>query len=121
MSRPVAQPKCVVIAGPNGSGKTTFAREFLADNGVIHFVNADLIAAGLSPLRPELATLRAARIFIVEINSLASKRVDFAFESTLSGRTYLPLLSKWKTQGYRLELVYLKIATPSLALQRIAD
>ena len=121
MSRLATQPKCVVIAGPNGSGKTTFAREFLADKGVIHFVNADLIAAGLSPLRPELATLRAARIFIAEINSLASKRVDFAFESTLSGRTYLPLLSKWKKQGYRLELVYLKIATPSLALQRIAD
>jgi predicted ABC-type ATPase len=53
-------PRCIIIAGPNGAGKTTFAREFLSrDAGVVHFVNPDLIASGLSPLRPELATLAA--------------------------------------------------------------
>jgi predicted ABC-type ATPase len=79
-------PRCIVIAGPNGAGKTTFAREFLPyDAGILHFVNADLIASGLSPLRPELAVIAAARLFLRELHRLASLRVDFAFESTLSG------------------------------------
>ncbi len=65
--RPVSTPRCIVIAGPNGAGKTTFAREFLPkDAGVIHFVNADLIAGGLSPLRPELAALSGGRLFVAE-------------------------------------------------------
>ena len=58
-------PRCIIIAGPNGAGKTTFAREFLPkDTGVFHFVNADLIAGGLSPLRPELATVVGGRLWI---------------------------------------------------------
>jgi predicted ABC-type ATPase len=64
-------PRCIIIAGPNGAGKTTFAREFLTkEAGVIHFVNADLIASGLSPLRPELATLAAGRLFLRELDRL---------------------------------------------------
>jgi predicted ABC-type ATPase len=79
-------PRCIVIAGPNGAGKTTFAREFLPkDAGIIHFVNADLIAGGLSPLRPELAAIASGRIFLAELDRLAGARVDFAFETTLSG------------------------------------
>ena len=85
------KPLCIVIAGPNGSGKTTFAREFLPkDAGIIHFVNADLIASGLSPLRPELATLAAGRLFLAELDRLAKARVDFAFETTLSGLVISP-------------------------------
>lgn len=118
--RVAKRPRCIIIAGPNGSGKTTFARRFLADSGVVHFVNADLIAAGLSPLRPELAAMRAARLFLREVDSLARQHANFAFESTLSGRTYLPLLRHWKAQGYHLDIVYLKLATPGLALRRIA-
>ena len=57
------QTRCIVIAGPNGAGKTTFARDFLpTEAGVIHFVNADLIAGGLSPLRPEDAAIAVARV-----------------------------------------------------------
>src|ERR1035441_7438585 len=79
-------PRCIIIAGPNGAGKTTFAREYLPkDAGVIHFVNADLLAAGLSPLRPESAVLAAGRWFLMELDRLAKARLDFAFESTLSG------------------------------------
>jgi len=77
-------PRCVVIAGPNGAGKTTFAREFLPREAqVVNFVNADLIAGGLSPLRPELAALSSARLFLAELDRLARAREDFAFESTL--------------------------------------
>jgi predicted ABC-type ATPase len=114
-------PRCIVIAGPNGAGKTTFAREYLPkDAGVIHFVNADLLAAGLSPLRPESAVLAAGRWFLMELDRLAKARLDFAFESTLSGLTYLGRLKRWKVAGYRIEIIYLRLATPQLALRRIA-
>jgi len=114
-------PLCIVIAGPNGAGKTTFAREFLPkDARVVHFVNADLIAGGLSPLRPELAALAAGRLFQRELDRLARTRLDFAFESTLSGRSYLSRLKRWKATGYRVEIVYLRLSSPQLALRRIA-
>jgi len=114
-------PVCIVIAGPNGAGKTTFAREFLPkDAGVIHFVNADLIAGGLSPLRPELGALAAGRLVLRELDRLAKARLDFAFESTLSGLVYLSRLKRWKAAGYRIEIVYLRLSSPRLALRRIA-
>lgn len=117
-----SHPRCIVIAGPNGAGKTTFAREFLPkDAGVIHFVNADLIAGGLSPLRPEIAALAAGRLFLAELDRLARARVDFAFETTLSGLIYLARLRRWKSAGYRIEIVYLRLSSPRLALQRIAS
>lgn len=78
-----------MIAGPNGAGKTTFAREFLPrEAGVIHFVNADLIASGLSPLDPGLATRAAGRLVLQELERLSHGYKDFAFENTLSGLTY---------------------------------
>ena len=114
-------PRCFVIAGPNGAGKTTFAREFLpADAGVIHFVNVDLIASGLSPLRPQLASMTAGRLFLSELDRLAKARVDFAFESTLSGLAYAGRLRRWQAAGYRIEIVFLRLSSPQLALRRIA-
>ena len=121
--RPVARraPRCIVIAGPNGAGKTTFAREFLpTDAGIVHFVNADLIAGGLSPLEPELAALAAGRLFLKELDRLAKAKADFAFESTLSGRTYMARLRRWKARGYRIEIVFLRLESPQLGLRRIA-
>jgi predicted ABC-type ATPase len=119
--RTLRYPRCIIIAGPNGAGKTTFAREFLLrEAGVIHFVNADLIAGGLSPLRPELAARQAGRLVLTELSRLAKARESFAFESTLSGRTYLRLLKGWKAAGYRIEIVFLSLPSVQLALQRIA-
>ena len=117
----MSAPRCIIIAGPNGAGKTTFAREFLPkDAGVVHFVNADLLAAGLSPLKPQLATLTAGRLFLGELDRLARARQDFAFESTLSGLTYVSRLKRWKAAGYRIEIVFLRLASVQLALRRIA-
>ena len=122
VSKPrLKSPLCIVIAGPNGAGKTTFAREFLPkDTRVVRFVNTDLIAGGLSPLRPELAALAAGRLFLRELDRLARARLDFAFESTLSGLTYLGRLKRWKAAGYQIEIVYLRLRSPRLALRRIA-
>ena len=120
MSKSSRNPLCIVIAGPNGAGKTTFAREFLTkDAGVIHFVNADLIAGGLSPLRPELAATAAGRLVLKELDRLAKARLDFAFESTLSGLGYLGRLKRWQENGYRIEIIYLRVSSPQLARRRI--
>jgi predicted ABC-type ATPase len=113
-------PRCIIIAGPNGAGKTTFAREFLPkEAGVIHFVNADLLAAGLSPLQPEVAALAAGKLLLKELDRLSRARVSFAFESTLSGLTYVTRLKRWKAAGYRIEIIFLKLHSPKLAFHRI--
>src|SRR5712691_12767597 len=92
--------RCIIIAGPNGAGKPTFAREFLPkETAIVHFVNADAIAAGLSALKPEIVAVAAARIFLRELDRLATGRTSFAFETTLSGRAYVRRLAKWKALG----------------------
>src|SRR5512144_1285337 len=116
-SRP---PRCIVIAGPNGAGKTTFARDFLPNEAsVIDFVNADLIASGLSPLKPEDAAVTAARILLAELDRLVRARASFAFESTLAGIGHAARLRRMKRARYRIEIVYLKLGSAQLALQRI--
>ena len=115
------RPQCILIAGPNGAGKTTFARRYLPENaGVVHFVNADLIASGMSPLKPEIAAIAAARMVLGELDRLVADRADFAFETTLSGLTYLRRLNSWKRAGYRIDIVYLKLSSSRLALRRVA-
>lgn len=115
-------PRCLLIAGPNGAGKTTFAREYLPhDVRVLNFVNADLIATGLSPLKPELAAIAAARLMLEEIDRLTGRRADFAWESTLSGVTYARRMRAMKQLGYHIEIIYLELASPRLALRRIAS
>ena len=111
-----------MIAGPNGAGKTTFARQYLSkETAIIHFINADLIAAGLSPLAPAGAALRAGRLVLSEIERLSRERESFAFETTLSGRRYIQRFQSLKTLGYKIEFVYLRVASPKLALKRIAS
>lgn len=115
-------PRCLIIAGPNGAGKTTFAREYLPDDArIINFVNADLIASGLSPLKPELAAIAAGRLMLGQIERLVEARTDFAFESTLSGLGYVARLRHMRQHGYHIEIIYLRIASPSLAIRRIAS
>ena len=122
MKRKPKPSRCIIIAGPNGAGKTTFAREFLPREAkIVHFVNADLIAAGLSPLKPELAALAGGRLLLRELDRLAAAKADFAFESTLSGLTYASRIRKWKSSGYRIEIVFLRLESVQLALKRIAD
>ncbi len=109
-----------IIAGPNGSGKTTFAKKFLPKY-CTHFINADLIAQGLSPFSPVIAAMKAGRLVLKEIEEMSEKGVNFAFETTLSGKTYLSLLNKLKAKGYRTHIFFLWIPNSNLALERIKD
>ena len=121
-SMPRKPANCYVIAGPNGAGKTTFATEFLpCYANCRNFINADLIARGLSPFDPDAGMLRAGRTVLERIAEFTEARADFAFETTLSGRAYVPLLRGVKKAGFRLHLFYLWIPSPDLALLRIRD
>jgi predicted ABC-type ATPase len=121
MARKRQKPRCIVIAGPNGAGKTTFARDYLPSiAGLIHFVNVDLIAGGISPLRPELAAVTAGRLVLRELDRLVEAKADFAFESTLSGLQYANRMQDWKAQGYSIEIAYLRLASRQLAISRVA-
>jgi predicted ABC-type ATPase len=111
-------PTCWIIGGPNGAGKTTFALEYLPQVAQCsRFVNADLIAAGLSPLAPERELLAASRLFLAEIEACIKLSEDFAFETTLAGRGYLKLVRRLRAAGWRVELIYL--ALPSLEMSRL--
>lgn len=116
-----ARKKIVIIAGPNGAGKTTFAHEFLpreADCPL--FINADLIAAGLSPFQPEAAAMRAGRVMLQEIDRNAAEGRSFAFETTLSGHTYARRIDAWRASGYVVKLVFLALKHPDEAVARVA-
>ena len=113
--------RVIIIAGPNGAGKTTFAREFLpkeADCPV--FLNADLIAAGLAPFSPETVAIRAGRLMLQEMQRHFIAHQSFAFETTLSGRTYLRLIEQWRAAGYRVKLIFLQLDSPEEAIARVA-
>jgi predicted ABC-type ATPase len=111
----------VIIAGPNGAGKSTFARQYLPNEaGCPIFVNADLIAVGLSPFDPAAAALRAGRLMLDEIHRHARSGRSFAFETTLAGRGYTRLISAWQVAGYWVHLTFLKLHDADLAVERVA-
>jgi len=113
--------KVVIIAGPNGAGKTTFAREFLPKEAELPvFLNADVIAVSLSPFNPEAAAIRAGRILLEEIDRYVAAGRSFAFETTLSGQTYLRRIDEWRAKGYIVELIFLSLQTPEEAVARVA-
>lgn len=104
--------KIIMIAGPNGAGKTTFARAFLPEEAQCpHFINADLIAAGLSPFAPEAAAVKAGRLMLQEMSACTARGESFAFESTLSGLGYLRHIRTWQQLGYHISLFFLSLPT----------
>ncbi len=117
-----SEKKLYIIAGPNGAGKTTFALEYLPQvAGCTRFINADLIAAGLSPLAPERELLAASRLFLREIEERIAAREDFAFETTLAGRIYLHLVERLQHDGWRVELIYLALPSVEMSKLRVAE
>ena len=114
--------KIVIIAGPNGSGKTTFAREFLPNEANCPvFINADLIAAGLSPFKPELAAIKAARLMLEQLFDHSEKGQNFAFETTLAGQGYARKIPHWQSNGYLVSLIFLFLPSAEMAIDRVAE
>ena len=114
--------KIIIIAGPNGAGKTTFARSFLPQEAQCQrFINADLIAAGLSPFAPEAAALKAGRLMLAEIDDCVRKAESFAFETTLAGLAYLGRIQQWRAAGYHVSLFFLRLPDAETAVARVAE
>ncbi len=121
MTSSIRNKRIVIIAGPNGAGKTTFAREFLpTDAELPNFVNADLIAAGLSPFAPDVAAFKAGRIMLETIADYAKRGESFSFETTLSGLTYAQMIPVWRSLGYVVKLIFLSLPDVEMAIERVA-
>ena len=119
MSQPKPPPRVVIFAGPNGAGKSTHADAILAALGIETFVNADYIARGLSGRNTEAVAFEAGRIMLKRLRQLAEDKADFAFESTLSSRTFAPFLGTLKRQGYSVAVYYFSLANAQLAIRRV--
>src|SRR5262249_50796850 len=114
--------RIIIIAGPNGAGKTTFAREFLPnDANCPNFINADLIAAGLSPFNPESSAVQAGRLMLAEMRRYRERGEGFAFKTTLAGKNSARQIPNWRAAGYRVELIFLKLRSARLAVTRVRD
>ena len=113
--------RILLFGGPNGAGKTTFAREYLLQDAACPiFINADLIAAGLSPFQPEKFAVKAGKLMLEMIHSHVEALESFAIESTLSGLSYAREIPRWHEKGYLVELVFLSLPSAEAALERVA-
>ena len=117
---PDSPKRILIVAGPNGAGKTTFAREFLLrEANCPTFLNADLMAAGLNPFRPDMAALRAGRLMLEIIDEYVRRGESFGLETTLSGRGYARKIPRWREEGYWVKLYYLVLPNPDVAIARV--
>lgn len=113
-------PHVILLAGPNGAGKSTVAPRLLQGAlGVQEFVNADTIASGLSAFSPESAAFQAGRVMLKRLSELSKSRKNFAFESTLSARSFAPWLKRLKSKGYKVRIIFLFLPDPRLAIERV--
>ena len=118
---PLAARHIYIIAGPNGAGKTTFARRFIpASANITQFVNADLIAFGLSPFAPEREAVQAGKLMLRQIDKLVTQGESFSFETTLAGRSYARMIPQWQAQGYAVHLLFLTLPDEETAIARVA-
>lgn len=113
-------PHIIVIAGPNGAGKSTATPELIGDTlHLTEFVNADVIARGLSPFEPERAALTAGRVMLQRLHELAAQRSSFGFETTLASRTFAPWIDGLMRSGYKFELLFLWLPRVETSLLRV--
>ena len=111
-----------IIAGPNGAGKTTFARRFIPDVlNITQFINADLIAAGLSPFAPEREAIQAGKLMLRQIDKLVHQCESFCFETTLAGHCYARMIPQWQAKGFAVHLVFLSLPNAETAIARVTS
>jgi predicted ABC-type ATPase len=114
-----SSPKVVVIAGPNGAGKTTITPHVLRSVDVLEWVNADVIARGLSGLQPESAAREASRVMLQRLRQLANEQASFAFETTLAARSYASMIRELVAEQYQFHLFYVTIPSADTAVERV--
>lgn len=115
-------PSLYIIGGANGSGKTTVAMSLLPNFlDCFEYVNADAIAAGLSPLNPDSMAIEAGKLMITRMQLLSNSGSDFAFETTLGARTFAPFIIECKAKGYTVNLIYFWLRSVDLAIERVAQ
>lgn len=113
-------PNLFIIAGPNGAGKTTTAIKLLPDFlDCVEYVNADNIAKGISPFNVEAVAFQAGRVMLERMKDLAERKIDFAFETTLSAKSYVSFLKYCKSKGYEITLIFIWLDSPEIAKQRV--
>jgi predicted ABC-type ATPase len=122
MARKPDQPHVIVLAGPNGAGKSTVAPALLAGAlGITEFVNADVIARGLSGFDPENSAMDAGRIMLLRLKELAANRRSFAFETTLASRSFAPWIARLRRKGYAFHPHFLRLSSADLAVARVQE
>ena len=115
-----SQPCVIALAGPNGAGKSTVGPDLLRGAlRVTEFVNADVIAQGLSAFNPDTVAIAAGRVMRARLRELSARRANFAFETTLAGRTHATWIRSLLHTGYEFDLVFLWLSTPELAVDRV--
>lgn len=113
-------PNMYIIAGCNGAGKTTASYTVLPEIlNCKEFVNADEIAKNIAPFQPETAAFESGRIMLLRINELMNSAQDFAFETTLSTRSYISFIKRAKLLGYRVSLLFFWLDSPAAAKERV--
>ncbi len=118
----MSKPRVVIVAGPNGAGKSTIAKYLLPEGAeVLEFVNADQIALGLSAFAPETVAIEAGRVMLRRIEVLMDAKQSFAFETALASKTFTRLCKRAALAGYDIELVYVSLPNPKVAVQRVAS
>jgi len=121
MTYSLPKPVFIILGGPNGAGKTTGALSILPHElRIVHFLNADLIARGLSPLDPTLADFDAARMMLQRMRELRERRENFAIETTLASKSLVPFLRECKMRGYETRLIFVTLDNPETAIRRVA-
>ncbi len=115
-------PNLYIIGGANGSGKTTASMSLLPNFlDCFEYVNADAIAAALSPFNQQSVAITAGRIMLERLQTLSNSGTDFAFETTLAARSFAAFLRSCKTKGYTINLIYFWLRSPELAIARVAS
>ena len=113
-------PNLYIISGCNGAGKTTVSYIILPEMlDCKEFVNADEIARGISPFKPESVSIQAGKIMIERMDNLMSNGTDFAIETTLATRIYAKIIKYAQERGYRVTLLFFWLSMPNLAVERV--
>lgn len=115
-------PNLIILAGPNRAGKTTASRRLLVGTlAVQEFVNADIIAKGISNFNPEAVAIQAGRVMLNRLDQLTALGVNVAFESTLASRSFAPMIKRLTAEGYRFHLLFLWLPSADMAVNRVYE